>query len=308
MGMELRDLEYLLACVDAGSFTRASREVHVAQPTLSHAMKRLEDELGRPLLHRPRARDGIVVPTDAGHVVVACARQILASVSTLHESLAALDGVARGTVRLGAAPSLAMSFVPALLGRVRETAPEIVVHVETGSTDALVERVRARSLDLAVVADIPPRARTGLVTKALFEERFVAVAGRALPLGRTTTLARLATGPLLLPGADVFHGQRVREAFARAGVRTLDPVATLGSAEALVAAARGGLGYALLPERCVDARDTRLRVATIRGERLVRTVHVVTHHEAAVRAAVVALRDAIDHEADRGDVRTAARR
>lgn len=292
--MELRDLEYLVACVDAGSFTRAARVVHVAQPTLSHAVRRLEETVGRPLLHRPKARGGVVVPTEAGEIVVDRARAMLADVRALGETLAAMDGVLRGDVALGAAPSLATSLVPAVIARVRAMAPAVALAVEVGPTDALVERVRDRALALALVADVPARSRRGLVVAPLYEERFVVVAGRRLPLPRVTTLARIARGPLLLPSVDVFHGARVREAFARAGVAALVPAATLGSADALVAAARAGLGYALLPERCVDRRDERLRIARIRGEALARTVNVVVHPEAAPKRVVEAVRGAID--------------
>jgi DNA-binding transcriptional LysR family regulator len=306
--VELRDLGYLVACVDAGSFTKAARRLHVAQPTLSHAVKRLEDEVGRSLLERPRARDGVVVPTEAGALLVARTRSIAASLDAYRDEVAALEGVLRGTVTLGAAPSLAMSFVPAVLERMLAAWPLVRMGVETAGSEALMERVRDRSLDAALVADIPTRVaaptsrqrqqqqRTRvdprLVFVGLFEEDFVVVAGGELPLGGRVRLKEIAKRPLLLPAENVLHGQRLREAFEAAGCGAVVPRATLGSAEALLAAARRGVGYALLPERCVHHADPQLRRARITDVRVSRSVRLVLHRESANRKLLKALRDA----------------
>jgi DNA-binding transcriptional LysR family regulator len=291
--MELRDLEYLLACVEAGSFTKASRQAHAAQPTLSHAVKRLEDELGHVLLTRPKARDGRVAPTAAGALLVDRARRIRALLASLESDLAALDGIVRGPLAIGAAPSLAMAFVPRLLARMLRDYPEVRISVDTGASEALVERVRAGVLDAALCADIPTRVAAGLAVETLFRERFVVVAGGSLPLGKRVRLAEIALGPLLLPSPDVFPGQRLREAFNAVGCGPLRPVAILGSAEALMAAARGGLGYALLPERCIEQREAGLRVAVISGPEVSRTVHLVTRRHAADNPTTVGFREAV---------------
>ena len=77
--MDLRDLEYFLAVVEAKSVTLAARRVHAAQPTLSHALARLENELGERLLER-KARAPLRL-TDAGEVVAARARQAVSAVT-----------------------------------------------------------------------------------------------------------------------------------------------------------------------------------------------------------------------------------
>jgi DNA-binding transcriptional LysR family regulator len=291
--MELRELELLLACVEAGGFTAGARRAHAAQPTLSLAIKRLEEELGLRLLVRPRARGERLAPTEAGELVLQLARGVRDLRRETASRLGELGGPVRGEVTVGAAPSLATSLLPLALASLRARAPGVRVAVEVGPSDTLVESLRAGSLDAAVVAEVAPTVRRALLVTPLFEEPFVAVAGRGLPLGQSTTLRELAKGPLLLPLERVFHGQLVREAFARAGVERLEPVATLGSAEALLAAARAGLGYAVLPRRSVP-RSRELRVARLRGEGLKRTVRLLERAGARERRAVGAVLSAIE--------------
>ena len=92
--MELRDLSYFLACVDSGSVTRAARRVHAAQPTISHALARLESELGARILERG-ARAPMRV-TDAGQRLAVRARQALAALAALPDDLAEVKRGARG--------------------------------------------------------------------------------------------------------------------------------------------------------------------------------------------------------------------
>jgi len=296
--MELRDLRYLLACVEAGSFTVASRRIHAAQPTISHAIKRLESEIGEALLHRPRARNQKVVPTESGRLVVARAKSIIAIADALESELAERDGELRGDVAFGAPPSLAMSLVPGVLADVRARAPGVRLVVDTSGTDLLVERVRAGALDAAVVADVPPRALRGLAVDELGDESFVAIhRGASRRRGGRVTLAELARRPLVLPPEEVFHGKLVRRAFARAGARGVAPVAIIGTAEGLIAAARAGVGWALVPERCVAPGDESLEVLRLRGEPLVRRVRFVAHPDRAPLGAVALIREVVTERA-----------
>src|SRR3954454_16527524 len=96
--MELRQLEYFVAVVEEGSFTRAASRVLVAQSGVSAQVRRLERELGVELLDRgPRA----VTPTAAGQAVLTYARSALAAVNGVREAVDELRGLTRGHVRVG---------------------------------------------------------------------------------------------------------------------------------------------------------------------------------------------------------------
>src|ERR687894_993733 len=97
--MELRQLRYLVALADERHFTRAAAREHIAQPALSQQIRRLEAEVGLPLVHRTTRR---VALTDAGELLVARARRALAEVDAARQELAELAGVRTGRVVIGA--------------------------------------------------------------------------------------------------------------------------------------------------------------------------------------------------------------
>jgi LysR family transcriptional activator of glutamate synthase operon len=97
--VELRQLRGVEAVVRHRHFTRAAEELHLAQSARSHQIRRLEHELGTPLFERTSRR---VTPTEAGRVIAARARRILAEVDGAREEVDELRGVVRGRIWIGA--------------------------------------------------------------------------------------------------------------------------------------------------------------------------------------------------------------
>src|SRR5450755_637863 len=97
--MDLRQLRYLVALSEEQNFTRAAAREHIAQPALSQQIRRLEDELGLALVERTTRRVAI---TDAGELLVARARRILAEIDAAPVELQDLRGVHGGHVTVGA--------------------------------------------------------------------------------------------------------------------------------------------------------------------------------------------------------------
>src|SRR5258708_6612770 len=180
--VELRDLEYFLACVEEKSVTRAARRVHVAKPTLSHALARLEQEIGERLLDRgtrPTLR-----PTDVGRLLETRAREAIGSVRAIAEDIAAVRGLARGTLRIGSIQTLNVTLLPGSLARFARAHPRIEISVMTVPTGEVAAAVRAGRVDVGLVAGIPPSALEGLSATLLYHEEFVAVVRAADPLAR----------------------------------------------------------------------------------------------------------------------------
>src|SRR5215218_4902710 len=100
--MELRQLEYLVAVVDHGGFTRAAERLHVAQPGISAQIRRLEAELGQELLDRSGRR---VRPTAAGDAVLPYARAALQAVRGVRQAIDEVSGLLRGHVAVGTVTS-----------------------------------------------------------------------------------------------------------------------------------------------------------------------------------------------------------
>src|SRR5437588_6684792 len=96
--MDLRQLRYLVALSQERNFTRAAAREHIAQPALSQQIRRLEDEVGIPLVERNTRHVAI---TDAGELLVARARRMLAELEAAQDELQALRGLRGGHVTLG---------------------------------------------------------------------------------------------------------------------------------------------------------------------------------------------------------------
>ena len=124
--MELRQLAYVVAVVDHGGFTRAAAEVHVAQPSLSQAVRALERELGVELFHRLGRR---VVLSAAGEALLGPARQALRSVEIARAAVSAVTGLERGHLDLVALPTLAVDPTAALVGSFRAAHPDVIVRL-----------------------------------------------------------------------------------------------------------------------------------------------------------------------------------
>ncbi|MDB5296942.1 MAG: oxyR [Phycisphaerales bacterium] len=147
--MEVHQLVYLVAVAEEASFSRAAERVGVAQPSLSQQIKKLEDELGTPLLDRLPRR---VVPTAAGERLLGHARRVLAELADARRSLADGRGEIAGTLTVGAIPTIAPYLLPDLLKRFAVAHPQVQVEVVEDVTARLVEMLDRAEIDLAVLS------------------------------------------------------------------------------------------------------------------------------------------------------------
>jgi LysR family hydrogen peroxide-inducible transcriptional activator len=147
--MEIHQLRYFIAVVDESSFSRAAAREHVAQPSLSQQIQKLEAEMGQPLFDRlPRS----VVMTEAGKCLLEYARKILAEIADARRRVNELrrDGVGRLTV--GAIPTIAPYVLPALIGKFQHRYPKVILEIFEDTTERLVRRLEDGDLDIALVS------------------------------------------------------------------------------------------------------------------------------------------------------------
>lgn len=244
--MELRDLSYFLACVDSGSITGAARRVHAAQPTISHALSRLEAELGVRLLSRG-ARAPLRL-TEAGQRVAERARQALAALGAVQDDLAEVKSGARGQLRLCAVQSVCVSLLPRALAAFANTYPGVELSVRTLAAEKIAKAVASGQSDLGFVAGAPSFALRDVDRELLRREELVALVRKGDPLARRkgVRLAALAERPLVLVPGATFTGEIIHEACRAAGFAPR-VVLTLSSAEALCEVVRAGLALTILP-------------------------------------------------------------
>jgi DNA-binding transcriptional LysR family regulator len=157
--MELRQLEYLVAVIDHGTFTRAAHKLHIAQSAVSHHVSALERELGVKLLHRARPT---VTPTPAGELFAARARRILAEVVSARDEAVSLRGHTVGQVAFGATVPAATLDVPGIIAEFRSHFPGVRVRLREGTGPELIDMIRDDTIDLAIVSIEPERLPSGV--------------------------------------------------------------------------------------------------------------------------------------------------
>src|SRR5436190_15702890 len=146
--MDLRRLSLFLAVVDHGGFSAAAREVHVAQPAVSLAVRELERELGAELL--VRSRQGATL-TAAGEALVGPARQALRDIDIGAAAVAAVVGLRGGRLDVAALPTLAADPVAGLIGAFRVAHPDVQVRVlSPDRPDDLADAVRSGEAEVGV--------------------------------------------------------------------------------------------------------------------------------------------------------------
>jgi DNA-binding transcriptional LysR family regulator len=255
--MELRDLEYFLAVVEAGSVTVAARRVHAAQPTLSHALARLEAELGERLLER-KARSPLRL-TEQGELVARRAREALSTLGALKDDLAALRGQVGGQLRIAAIQSLSATLLPGVLASMAREYAAIRPSVRTLAAESIARSVASGRADVGLLAGAPRSSLRGLTVQVLFEEPLVALVRRGDVLARAkrVRLRRLAGRELVLVPDGTFLSDIIHEACASAGF-VPNVRLTLASAEALRETVRAGLGLTILPRGYASPADRDL--------------------------------------------------
>lgn len=221
--MNLQNLTYLAAVVREGHFARAAAACGVAQPTLSAGIKRLEDELGLPIVRRGRRYEGL---TPEGERVHDWALRILADVEGLTGDVDALHGGLHGHVRVGAIPT-SLPCVPYLTEPLTTGHPEATVSVLSLTSRQIEQRLHAFDLDLGVTyLDNEPLA--GVRSRALYAERYLLLTPADGPFAgrRTVRWAAAAAAPLCLLTEDMQNRRIVNTIFAQAGARPQPRVET----------------------------------------------------------------------------------
>ncbi|RKT53140.1 LysR family transcriptional regulator [Saccharothrix australiensis] len=235
MALNFAQLRAFLAVVDEGGFGAAADALGLTQSAVSHAVAALERTLGHPVLHRrggPR-------PTAFGREVLGHARSAVAASAAITDLAARRGGLAGGTVRLAAPPTVCQGLLPDLLARWRDELPQVRVRVFEGEDDEVVDWLANGAVEVAVAVDPPPGR--GVVVG---EDPFHALLLADHPLAREESVhvSDLADDPFLLScGGCERH---VRQ--AHRGV-PFDPVHRVRELGTLLAMVRAGVGVSIVP-------------------------------------------------------------
>jgi LysR family hydrogen peroxide-inducible transcriptional activator len=285
--VELHRLRYFLAAAEAGSVSRAAERCHVAQPSLSQQIRKLEEDLGVVLFDR--LGRGIAL-TDAGRALLPRARQILAGVREAETNLRREIDEGHGVVAIGAIPTMAPYVLPPAIARLRQSLPACEVRITEQLTEHLIEALVENRLDCAVVST--PLDHDLIEIEVVAQEDLLVVVSKHHPLAAAghVDLATLH-GEAAVTLEDMHCLGRQIQGFCssrRVAPRITCSTAQLGTVFDLVAT---GLGVSVVPEMAtVRARRRSLAFLRVKPRPLVRQIAIAwrkdrSHARAARRFA-----------------------
>lgn len=242
--MEIRHLTYFVAVAERLNFTKAAADLDVAQPAISQQIHSLEVELGEPLFERVGRK---VQLTDAGQALLPHARQILAAVEDARNEILERGKLVKGTVRLGAPPTVSSHVLPAILTAFERNFPGLDVRLREAGTGTLLSFIEQGVLDLAIVSvDVLP---TNVEWRSFREENYVVAVGIKHKLCRQGVVAM---GDLKDESFILFpEGYELREVTLKAcRAGGFEPHIALdgGSMQSAMQFVAAGLGVAIVPE------------------------------------------------------------
>lgn len=243
--MTLTELRYIVALAHEKHFGKAAERCHVSQPTLSVAVKKLEDQLEVMLFERT---PGEVRLTTVGEKVCQQAEKVLAEVARVEELAQIGKPPLVGPLRLGVIYTIAPYLLPQLIPTLHGLAPQMPLYLQENFTHRLAEALKSGELDAAIVA--APFDEPGVVTRSLYNEPFKVALPRNHPLTTQHEINKDQIDPaqLLILG----QGNCFRDQVVSACPQLTDP-AKLGQAlegsslETMRHMVASGAGIAIVP-------------------------------------------------------------
>lgn len=264
--MTLNELRYIVAVARERHFGRAAEACFISQPTLSVAVKKLEDELGVSLFER---RKGEVSVTPIGEQIVTQAQRVLEEASGIRQLARQGQDQLDGPLRLGAIYTIGPYLLPHLIPELAVRAPKMPLVIEENYTASLSEKLKRGELDVILIS--LPFDEPGVQTMTLYREPFVLLLPSSHPLNQHDTfeIDDLRHEDVLLLGAGHCFRDQVLEVCPdclRRSSTEGTPAQTLegGSLETIRYMVASGLGVTILPCSAAGAERFSERLLTIR--------------------------------------------
>jgi DNA-binding transcriptional LysR family regulator len=254
--LTLQQLQYFLAAFRHGSFSAAAEELHMAQPSLSEQVRRLEAELGVRLFHRVGRG---LTPTEAGNALRPHAERTLDAVEAARESVVAVRELRGGMATFGTWGTARYYPGVDLVAEFRRRHPTVRVRVVGQNSSEVVEAVRSGELEAGMIA-LPIDDR-GLDVQPIMRDEIVYVSVEPARVKRPVTIEALAEAPLILPdaswGTEDPTRRQLAELAQRVGV-SIQPEIDVEDVEAAIELAARGLGDTIVARGILLAMGRRV--------------------------------------------------
>ena len=260
--MTLTDLRYLVALAHERHFGRAAEKCHVSQPTLSVAVKKVEEELGIQLFERSASEVKI---TETGRRIVAQAERELMEAGRIQEIAAAGKDPLAGPLRVGVIYTIGPYLLPRLIPRVHQLAPRMPLIIQENFTARLAEALKRGELDVIIIS--LPFDEAGVVAQPVYDEPFRVLmpAGHAWNAESEIDPLHLADDQLLLLGAgNCFRDQVLEVCPSCRNIGGLQRTLEGSSLETIRHMVATGLGVTVLPSSAADEMAAQNPLVAVR--------------------------------------------
>lgn len=282
--IDLKKLRYFTTVAELGSFTKAARQLHIAQPALSRQVRMLEENLGLQLLSR--STRGVVL-TDAGQILLNHARALAANLAHVVEDMHARAGSPKGQVTIGLPPSSTAILAAPLVRRVHRDFPGVSLRILDGLSFVLADWLEIGKIDLAVLG-YPIQSRILALEPIAIEDVVVVEKATVGAVPPVYSLPALSAKPLIV--SDYF-AMIVRQAL-NIPTLELNTLLHVEAVEALRELVLDGFGAAILPvslfRRELESGEVKARAITSRGVRRTLTLARPTLRQQTIAADAVA--------------------
>ena len=262
--MTLTELRYIVALARERHFGRAAEKCFVSQPTLSVAVKKLEDELGVPLFERGGSE---VTVTPLGTRIVEQAQRVLEEAATIKSLAVAGKDELATPLRFGAIYTIGPYLMPQLIPLLHKRAPRMPLLIQENYTSRLAELLKNGEVDVAALS--LPFAEPGIVTQAVYDEPFRVLmpADHAWAKKARIPAADLCRENLLLLSSGNCFREQVLQTCAgveRAAANGMQLSLEGSSLETIRHMVASGVGITVLPAAAAEARTNDSRLTTVR--------------------------------------------
>ncbi|HEV2676348.1 MAG TPA: LysR family transcriptional regulator [Aliidongia sp.] len=261
--MNLHLLRLFATVARHGSFSRAAEALHLSQPAVSKGVRDFEAQVGSRLLER--GGPGGVALTEAGSLLMRHAATLFGAERAAEEELAALRGLQRGTLSVGASTTVATYQLPPILGAFHKRHPDIELRLTSANTRAIAELLSARDLDIALVEG--PVDEPGIEVLPWRTERMILIAApdhRLAQSGRPVTTQDVADEIVIVrePGSGTRDvALAALETYHIVPRRILE----VGSTEAIKQIVAGGYGVAIVSAAAAADQIALGKLAVLRA-------------------------------------------
>lgn len=243
--MELTPLRQFIAICEARHMTRAAESLGLTQPALSAMVRRLEQEVGVPLLHRTGKG---VEPTEAGKALLTHAKDAVRAADAAVQAVREVAGLQRGSIRIGGGATAITYLLPEVLSRFRHEHPGITFYLREAGSSAVAAAILSGELDLGIVTlPISLPGAGDLLTIPLVRDELVLIVPDGHPLSQAHgfRFSDLASEPMVAFEAGSAVRTVIDRAAAAAGI-SLTVVMELRSIESIRRMVAAGVGVALV--------------------------------------------------------------